>query len=123
MQHRFAEALPLAESTLAAAERLSEQPVQAGLLLRVLGGCLDGLGRTADADQAFEQALALARRRGADHEVAFTERAMVARAGVIGRRVDPAVIAELVPLQRRLGIVVDVTEKAAAAVPVVLPKP
>jgi class 3 adenylate cyclase/tetratricopeptide (TPR) repeat protein len=99
-------ALQLAESSLLAAGRLAEQPVQAPLLYRVMGACHDALGRPLDGDVAFARALEVARRAGAAHEVAFTIAAMSRRAG---RPVDQALAAEVIPLQRRLGLVLDLT--------------
>ena len=61
------------------------------------------------ADDAFGQALALARRRNADHELAFTVAAMAARARRNGTQVDQSLIDEAVPMQRRLGVVDDLS--------------
>ena len=102
-----AAALELAESSLMAASRLSEQPVQAPLLYRVIAACQDALGHPAEADLAHDRALAAARRRGAAHEVAFTVAAMASRAQRSGATVDPALVAEARSLQSRLGLVID----------------
>jgi class 3 adenylate cyclase/tetratricopeptide (TPR) repeat protein len=107
LQGRAIEALTLAEHAMSSANRLSEQPAQGPLLNRVIGGCLDALGRPDEADAAFDRSLETARRRGADHEVAFTVAAMAARACAGRPPVDPSLVAEAVPLQRRLGLVVD----------------
>lgn len=120
LQGRYREALGLAERTLSAARRLSEHPVQAPLLYRVIGACQDALGHSRDGDAAFDQALALARRRGADHELTFTVAAMTMRSREAGRAMDPALVAEVIPLQRRLGLVIDLTAESTetALVPV-----
>jgi class 3 adenylate cyclase/tetratricopeptide (TPR) repeat protein len=107
LRRRAVEALTLAESALTAACRLSEQPAQGPLLNRIIGRCLDALGRVEEADAAFDRALDIARRRGADHEVAFTVAAMAERAAAGRRPVERSLLAEAVPLQRRLGLVVD----------------
>ena len=103
-------ALDLAEASLTAAARLSEQPAQAPLLHRVMGACHDALGNLSAADQAFERALAVARQRGAAHEIAFTVAAMAERARLAGRAFDGALLAEVRPLQRRLGLLLDLTD-------------
>jgi class 3 adenylate cyclase/tetratricopeptide (TPR) repeat protein len=97
-------ALALATETLTAATRLSELPTQAPLLHRVMGAAYDELGETTASDNEFSTALALSRRRHADHEIAFTLAAMLDRDRTLGRALDLAVVAELNPLQRRLGI-------------------
>ena len=108
-------ALALAEASLLAAARLSEQPAQAPLLYRVMGACYDALGEVAEADLAYERALKVARERGAAHEIAFTVAAMAERARRAGLGADEALLAEVRPLQRRLGLSLDLTE---ASVPV-----
>jgi class 3 adenylate cyclase/tetratricopeptide (TPR) repeat protein len=115
------QALVLAESSLVAAGRLSDQPILAPLLYRVIGASHDILGRTTEADVAFERALEAARRRDAAHEVAFTITAMAGRARREGRELDPALVTEVGVLQRRLGLVIDLTaleEAPTASVPV-----
>jgi hypothetical protein len=104
----------LAEQSLVAAARLSEQPVQAPLLYRVIAACHDALGSPSDAELAYQRSLDMARRRHAAHELAFTVAAMAQRARRAGHRVDPALIEEVVPLQRRLGLVLDLTSVEAA---------
>jgi class 3 adenylate cyclase/tetratricopeptide (TPR) repeat protein len=110
-----AQALELAESSLIAASRLSEQPVQAPLLYRVIAACQDALGRPAEAEVAHDRALAAARRRGAAHEVAFTVAAMASRALRAGTTVDPALVAEARSLQRKLGLVIDLASVDTSA--------
>ncbi len=102
-------ALELAQATLQTASRLSEQPAQAPLLYRVLAASHDALGDMAAADAAYEAALDLARRRKAGHELALTVAAMADRQRRTGKPMDPALIQEAVPLQRRLGVVVDLS--------------
>ena len=119
LRGRPVEAFELAERSLVASARLSDQPVQAPLLYRVIGACHDLLGRPIDADVAYGHALDAARARGAAHEVAFTVAAMASRALRTGRTVDPALVAEVRELQRRLGLVIDLTtvEEAGPVVP------
>jgi hypothetical protein len=102
-----AEALAEAEAALAAALHLTEHPTQAPLLYRVIGGCHYALGHPALGDAAFGESLAVARRRHADHEVSFTVSAIAAKARESGTPVDPALLREAIPIQRRLGVVVD----------------
>jgi hypothetical protein len=102
---------------LLAAGRLSEQPAQAPLLHRVMGACHDALGNVADADLAYDRALAVARQRGAAHEIAFTVAAIAERTRRAGRAVDEALLAEILPLQRRLGLVLDLTDDKSDAQP------
>jgi class 3 adenylate cyclase/tetratricopeptide (TPR) repeat protein/ABC-type cobalamin transport system ATPase subunit len=109
-------ALELAEASLVAAGRLSEQPAQAPLLYRVMGACHDALGNVHDADLAYEHALTVARQRGAAHEIAFTVAAMAERTRNAGLRVDDALLAEARPLQRRLGLVLDLTAAESTSV-------
>jgi tetratricopeptide (TPR) repeat protein/ABC-type cobalamin transport system ATPase subunit len=106
---RSVEALALAENALVAAGRLSEQPVQAPLLYRVIAACHDALGSSGDAEVAYRRALDTARRRHAAHELAFTVAAMAQRARRIGQDVDPALVAEVAPLQKKLGLVLDLS--------------
>ena len=47
----------------------------------------------------------MARRRGAAHEIAFTVAAMSSRAQLSGQPMDQALVAEAIPLQRKLGLV------------------
>ena len=101
------QALDLAVRTLATAERLSPQPVQAPLLNRIIGACHDAKGDWARGDQAHQDSLAAARRRGADHEVTMTVAAMARRAHRADRPFDQALIAEVAPLKQRLGLVVE----------------
>ena len=75
----------------------------------MIGICLDGLGRRAEADDAFAESLASARRRHADHEFAFTIAAMSQRARRVGEQIDPDLIREAIPMQRLLGVVIDLT--------------
>jgi len=103
-------ALALAEASLLAAARLSEQPAQAPLLYRVMGACHDALGEVPEADLAYERALTVARERGAAHEIAFTVAAMAERTRKAGRGVDEALLAQVRPLQRRLGLSLDLTD-------------
>lgn len=110
-------ALALAEASLVAAGRLSEQPAQAPLLHRVMGACHDALGNVPDADLAYDRALAVARQRGAAHEIAFTVAAIAERTRRAGRAVDEALLAEILPLQRRLGLVLDLTDDKSDAQP------
>lgn len=107
LRGRPAEALRKAAATLAAAGRLSDQPTQAPLLYRIVATSHDALGDHDAADTAFGQALELARRRKADHELTFTVAAMAARARRNGQLMDAALVSEAIPLQRRLGVVVD----------------
>jgi class 3 adenylate cyclase/tetratricopeptide (TPR) repeat protein len=109
-------ALALAEASLLAAGRLSEQPAQAPLLYRVMGACHDALGSVPEADLAYERALAVARQRGAAHEIAFTIAAMAERTRLAGRTLDAALLAEVPPLQRRLGLVIDLADAVPVAV-------
>jgi tetratricopeptide (TPR) repeat protein len=120
-----AEALVLATATLRAAGRLSDQPVQAPLLYRIIGNCRDALGETAQGDVAFDQALVLARRRGADHEIGFTLAAIMNRSRDHAAALEPALVNELGALQRRLGLVVDLTavESAPTAAVIGVPQP
>jgi class 3 adenylate cyclase/tetratricopeptide (TPR) repeat protein len=106
LRGQAAEALSKAEATLAAAVRLSDQPAQAPLLYRIVAGSHDALGDDDAADLAYSRALELARRRKADHELAFTVAAMAARARRTGTPVDPELIRETIPLQQRLGVLV-----------------
>jgi class 3 adenylate cyclase/tetratricopeptide (TPR) repeat protein len=121
LRGRPKEALALAEQTLVAAGRLSEHPVQAPRLHRIVGACHDALDNSTAADSAYAEALELARRRGADHEVVFTVAAMTRRAGAGRRAVDPELLREVAPLLPRLGLVLDLTGGAAAAA-IALPK-
>jgi class 3 adenylate cyclase/tetratricopeptide (TPR) repeat protein len=107
LQGLAAEALELAGRTLITANRLSPQPVQAPLLHRIIGACHDALGDWARGDKSYQQSLDAARRRGADHEITMTVAAMAQRARRADRPFDPALIAEVTPLQRRLGLVVE----------------
>jgi class 3 adenylate cyclase/tetratricopeptide (TPR) repeat protein len=109
-------ALALAEASLLAAARLSEQPAQAPLLYRVMGACHDALGQVSDADLAYERALTVARQRGAAHEIAFTIAAMAQRRQLAGRTFDESLLAEVLPLQRRLGLLIDLTTAEAVGV-------
>jgi len=109
-----AAALDLAEASLLAAGRLSEQPAQAPLLYRVMGACHDALGNESDAELAYEHALTVARQRGAAHEIAFTVAAMAQRRRKAGQLLDEALLAEVRPLQRRLGLLLDLTDVEAA---------
>jgi tetratricopeptide (TPR) repeat protein len=115
LRGQYAEALELAEASLLAAARLSEQPAQAPLLHRVMGACHDALGNVADADLAYEHALTVARQRGAAHEIAFTIAAMAERTRRAGQVFDEALLAEVRPLQRRLGLLLDLTAVEPAA--------
>ena len=112
LRGRPAAAAELARETLTAARRLSDQPVQTPLLLRVIGGSEDALGHHDEADLAFDEALAVARHLHAGHELAFTVAAMAARTHPQRRPIDLALIEEIMPLQRRLGIVIDLTAPA-----------
>ena len=116
LRGEHAAALELAEASLVVAARISEQPAQAPLLYRVMGACHDALGNVADADAAFERALAVARQRGAAHEIAFTVAAMAARTRLAGRVFDEALLAEVRPLQRRLGLLLDLTDAESVTV-------
>jgi tetratricopeptide (TPR) repeat protein len=116
------QALTHAEQTLATAFRLSEQPVQASLLYRVVGAAHDALGHEAQGDAAFDAALDLARRRGASHDIAFTVAAMIARTRRTGRMVDPDLIGEALPIQRRLGLVIDLAGVDAGVAVLDLPE-
>jgi tetratricopeptide (TPR) repeat protein len=117
LRGEHAAALDLAEASLVSAGRLSEQPAQAPLLHRVIGACHDALGDGAEAELAYERALTVARQRGAAHEVAFTVAAMAQRRRRAGLPVDDALLAEVRPLQRRLGLVLDLTDVEPAAEP------
>jgi class 3 adenylate cyclase/tetratricopeptide (TPR) repeat protein len=121
LRGRPEQALLLAEQTLVAAGRLSEHPVQAPRLRRVIGACHDALGDSSSADSSYAEALDLARRRGADHEVVFTVAAMTRRAGAGGQAVDAELLREVAPLLPRLGLVLDLTGSEAAAA-IALPK-
>jgi class 3 adenylate cyclase/tetratricopeptide (TPR) repeat protein len=116
LRGQHAAALELAEAALVAAARLSEQPAQAPLLYRVMGACHDALGNVPAADAAFERALAVARQRGAAHEIAFTVAAMAQRTRLAGRVFDEALLAEVRPLQRRLGLLLDLTDTDSVTV-------
>ena len=117
-----AEALSLAEQTSATAGRLSERPVQGPLLQRIIAGCHDALGDGETAEIAYDRALELARARGADHEIAFTIAAMVARSRHGGRPVEPALIAESRQLRQRLGLLLDLSAAERAGEPLDLPR-
>jgi len=106
---RHREALVRAEAALVAARRLASDPAPGPILHRIIGICLDALGRPAEADDAFAESLASARRRHADHEFAFTIAAMSQRARRDGVSVDPELLREAIPMQRRLGVVIDLT--------------
>jgi tetratricopeptide (TPR) repeat protein len=117
LRGEHAAALDLAEASLVAAGRLSEQPALAPLLHRVIGACHDALGNGPDAELAYERALTVARQRGAAHEVAFTVAAMAQRRRRAGLPFDEALLAEVRPLQRRLGLLLDLTEAEADVEP------
>ena len=85
--------------------------VVAPLQLRVRGLALACLGRTSAAVTALEEALAIARSRGAGHEVAFT---LEAQRSVTG--LPPALDAERASLLAGLGVV----ERASSPV---IPRP
>lgn len=74
---RAEQALELADSTLARARSLGGVTSAIPLLQRVRGGALLALGRAEPARKAYEQALDRARSRRAQHEVAFTLRALL----------------------------------------------
>jgi hypothetical protein len=107
LQGLAADALELAGRTLSTATRLSPQPVQAPLLHRIIGASQDALGDWTAGDQSYQAALDAARRRGADHEIAMTVAVMAGRARQADRPIDAALIAEVTPLQQRLGLVLD----------------
>jgi class 3 adenylate cyclase/tetratricopeptide (TPR) repeat protein len=117
LRGEHAAALELAEASLLTAGRLSEQPAQAPLLYRVMGACHDALGNAQDADLAYEHALTVARQRGAAHEIAFTVAAMAERARRTGQVFDETLLAEIRPLQRRLGLLLDLANVESAAEP------
>jgi class 3 adenylate cyclase/tetratricopeptide (TPR) repeat protein len=117
-----AEALALAERTRAAADRLSERPVQAPLLQRIIAASHDALGDAEMADLAYDTALELARARGADHEISFTISAMVARTRHGRGYVDSALIEECRQLQQRLGLVLDLSAAERLPEPLELPR-
>jgi tetratricopeptide (TPR) repeat protein len=117
LQGRSEAALERARQTLAAAQRVSQPPTQAPLLHRIIAWCLDDLGQPDAADAAFADALDAARRVKAHHEVAFTVAAIASRARRRGTTVDPALVLEAVPLQRRLGVVIDLDARVATALP------
>jgi class 3 adenylate cyclase/tetratricopeptide (TPR) repeat protein len=107
LQGRVDEALAAARSTLTSAQALSELPTQAPLLHRIVGAALDTMGDHDAANDAYAEALAAARERGATHEVAFTQAALVARARRAGQEVDPAWVAEAQQVHEALGLVLD----------------
>ena len=81
----------------------------------MIGACHDALGNGPDADLAYERALTVARQRGAAHEIAFTVAAMAQRRRSAGLPFDEALLAEVRPLQRRLGLLLDLTDVEADA--------
>jgi class 3 adenylate cyclase/tetratricopeptide (TPR) repeat protein len=109
LRGRATEALSAARTALAEARTQSELPTSAPLLLRIAGGALDATGEIAAAGEAYAEALAIARRRTAAHEVAFTLAALVARAGRAGEAVDEGWVDEARRLHRELGLVLDLT--------------
>ncbi len=70
-------ALALAESTLTRTKSLGGVASAIPLLQRVRGGALLALGQPARARSAYEESLECARARRAQHELAFTLRALV----------------------------------------------
>jgi hypothetical protein len=73
----------------------------------VIGGCRDALGQSAMGDAAFAESLGAARRRQADHQLTFTIAALAERARNAGTPIDLDLIREAIPIQRRLGVVID----------------
>jgi len=70
----FAGALALAERCLTLAQDLGGVPPQIPLVYRVRGAALARAGDPVAAREALELSLLAARSRGAEHEVALTER-------------------------------------------------
>jgi class 3 adenylate cyclase/tetratricopeptide (TPR) repeat protein len=112
---RHGEALALASTTLTAARALSELPVQAPLLHRIIGACLDAAGQHAEAAEAYATGLAVARKREAAHEIAFTLTAIAARSRLTGIAAAPDGVAEAREIRSQLGLVVDVRDRSVSA--------
>jgi class 3 adenylate cyclase/tetratricopeptide (TPR) repeat protein len=111
LEGRHSEALEVAEGALAEARALAELPVQGPLLHRVVGGALDALGRRQEATVAYDRALEIARQRDAAHDVVFTLTAIAARPRDAGQPVDPSWLDEASQLGKRLGLVIDLSER------------
>jgi tetratricopeptide (TPR) repeat protein len=111
------DALRLAEQALAAAGQLSAQPVQAPMLQRIIAGAHEVLGDADAAGTAYAKALDLARRRGADHDVAFTILAMARWSRRGGPPVEATLLAEASRLCSRLGLIVDITDDTGTMTP------
>ena len=101
---------------------MSERPAQGPLLQRIISGCHDALGDSESADAGYDRALELARARSADHEIAFTIAAMVARTRPGGRSVDPGLITESQQLRQRLGLLLDLSAAERTGEPLELPR-
>ncbi|HUG88046.1 MAG TPA: tetratricopeptide repeat protein [Actinomycetota bacterium] len=98
------EAAPRALEALGRARRASEVAPQTPMLLRVLGCAAMWAGHLEEAETHLAESLDAARRRGAEHEVAFTLQARAALAAARGESAD-AEVAEARALMERLGIV------------------
>lgn len=98
------EARDRAEEALDRARRAGEVAPQTPMLLRVLGYAAMRAGDLDEAEMHLAESLETARRRGAEHEAAFTLQARAALAAMRGEPAD-AEIAEARALMERLGIV------------------
>jgi tetratricopeptide (TPR) repeat protein len=101
--------LEAARAAIDRSRALAELPAQASLLHRVVGVALDATGDLDGGRKAFDEALRIARERGARHEVVFTLVALIRRAAIIGEVADPVWAKDAKNLQVGLGLVVDMT--------------
>ena len=101
----FHEALDLAERCLVLAQDLGGVPPQIPLICRVRGAALARAGESVAALEALELSLVAARSRGAEHEVALTERVLADYQAALAS--DPAKAANL-PAPSEVGAPVEV---------------
>jgi class 3 adenylate cyclase/tetratricopeptide (TPR) repeat protein len=115
-------ALALVDGLLPQVEAVPDRATQVPGLLRLRGLAMAELGDTPSAAQCLEASLVAARERRAEHEVAFTLHARLWLAAATGAELPDGEAAELVSLQRQLGIVA-VVDPPTAGRTAMLPAP
>lgn len=104
LERRHEEALDLARKTLRRATAMSEIPVQAPLLHRVIGAAHEAQEEWEEAEREYEESVAVARARSARHDIAFGLIALADLAQRRGRQPEEAVLDEARDLVDGLGL-------------------